>query len=293
MQILCFQTEDGLRLGLRTAGGILDVYSACEQANYSPNLGIPSVFFEQGLSALEDLRAIISAANPPALLAEDNLTLAPPVPAPPKIICVGLNYRRHAEESGMAEPKTPVLFSKFHNSLAAPNMPIVLPNAATNYDYEAELVIVMGKRCKNISEAEALSAVLGYCNGNDLSARDLQMLTGQWLLGKTLDHFLPIGPYLVTADEIPDVQNLRIQGWLNGELRQDSNTADMIFSVAEIVSYISRYITLEIGDIILSGTPQGVILGMEEKVWLKAGDEYAVEVQGLGRLKNKLIAEGA
>ena len=142
-----------------------------------------------------------------------------------------------------------------------------------------------------MSRQAALDVVLGYCTANDLSARDLQMRTSQWLLGKTLDGFCPIGPYLVTRDEVSDPQRLRIRSWLNGELRQDSTTADMVFSVAEIISYISQYITLKPGDVILTGTPEGVILGREDKTWMKPGDVISVEVEGLGRLTNPLVAE--
>lgn len=160
---------------------------------------------------------------------------------------------------------------------------------AVEYDYEAELVAVIGQRAKNVGESEALGHVLGYCNGNDVSARDLQRLSGQWLLGKTLDRFMPLGPYLVTADEAGDVQDMRIRCWLNGELRQDSNTSDMIFGVAEVIRYASRYMTLEPGDIICTGTPEGVILGMKEKRWMKPGDEVVVEIDRLGRLVNPMV----
>ena len=157
-------------------------------------------------------------------------------------------------------------------------------------DYEVELAVVIGKEAKYVSEADALDYVLGYCNANDVSARELQMRTSQWLLGKTSDSFCPLGPYLVTADEVGDPQKLATRSWLNGELRQNSNTADMVFTVAQVVSYISQYMTLKPGDVILTGTPEGVILGMKEKVWMKAGDKVAVEVEKLGRLTNTLVA---
>ncbi|MDZ4763013.1 MAG: fumarylacetoacetate hydrolase family protein, partial [Chloroflexota bacterium] len=206
-------------------------------------------------------------------------------------ICVGLNYRRHAIETGAAIPTTPILFSKFNNALAAPGEVVPIPRTAEQTDYEAELVVVIGRRAKYVSEADALDHVLGYCNGNDVSARDLQLRTSQWLLGKTPDKFMPIGPYLMTADEAGDPANLRVRGWLNGEPRQDSNTADMIFSVAQVISYASQYMTLEPGDIITTGTPEGVILGMKDKVWLKPGDEYIVEIGNLGRLVNRMAAD--
>jgi 2-keto-4-pentenoate hydratase/2-oxohepta-3-ene-1,7-dioic acid hydratase in catechol pathway len=183
-----------------------------------------------------------------------------------------------------------VLFSKFLNTVAAPDEDVPLTDAATQYDYEVELAVVMGKTTKNVPAADALNSVFGYATANDLSARDLQTRTPQWLLGKTMDKFMPIGPYLVTADEVPDSQKLAIRTWLNGEQRQNSNTDDMIFPVAEIVSYISRHFTLEPGDVIITGTPEGVILGMAEKRWMVPGDVVAVEVEGLGKLRNRMVA---
>ncbi len=242
-----------------------------------------------GAAALDSLRNL--AADPPegALLSADQVTLGPCVPQPGKILCVGLNYARHAAEGGQAIPETPVLFSKFNNSLAGPDEDVPLPASAVEYDYEVELTAVIGRTTRDVSVDDALDHVAGYCCSNDVSARDLQMLTGQWLLGKTLDKFLPLGPWLVTGDEAPDPQALGLRCWLNGELRQDSNTADMIFSVSEIVSYTSRYMTLEAGDVISTGTPEGVIMGMDPRVWMKAGDLVSVEVDGLGRLTNRLI----
>ena len=160
---------------------------------------------------------------------------------------------------------------------------------AVQYDYEAELGVVIGKQGKNIRQQEALSYVLGYCNVDDLSARDLQFRTSQWLLGKTLDKFLPIGPYLVTAEDVGDPQALDVHCWVNGDLRQNSNTADMIFSVAECISYISQYMTLNPGDVISTGTPEGVVMGMTEKNWLKPGDEVVVEIEGLGKCINRMV----
>ena len=236
------------------------------------------------------MTALLNAADDPAFyVSEDDLAYAPAVPNPGKILCVGLNYRKHAAETGMAEPEYPVLFSKFNNALAAPNEDIPQQADWTTVDYEAELGVVMGATARNVSVDEALDFVFGYCNMNDLSERNLQMRSGQWLLGKTLDKFLPVGPYVVTADEVPDPQALSIKGWLNGELRQDSNTADMIFSVAEVIAYASQIMTLSPGDIISTGTPEGVIMGMEPKAWMQPGDEYVVEVEGLGKLANRMV----
>lgn len=288
MILTTYQTDDGIKLGIKTGRGILDVAAAAATGVACPSSA--DEVYAQGNAAITSLAALADAVDDDTLyLDEAELTYAPVVPNPGKIICVGLNYSKHAAESGLAPPEEPVLFSKFNNSLAAANEDIPIQADWTTVDYESELGVVMGARVRNISVDEALEAVFGYCNMNDLSERDLQMRSGQWLLGKTLDKFLPLGPYVVTADEIPDPQNLAIKGWLNGELRQDSNTADMIFSVAEVIAYASRIMTLEPGDIISTGTPEGVILGMDPRVWLKPGDEYVVEVEGLGRLANRMV----
>lgn len=292
MILVTYHTPDGLALGVKTGRGILDVAAACRRLGCT---GLPHGVNEVlglGTEALEPLRHLVgrAEAHPDLFRAESELRLGPPVPRPGKIICVGLNYRAHAAESQMEEPEYPVLFSKFGNAVAGPGEEVALPAAAEQYDYEAELVVVMGRRAKGVPAEAALDYVLGYCNGNDLSARDLQTRTSQWLLGKSLDGFLPIGPYLATPEEVPDPQNLRIRLWLNGELRQDAHTRDMIFPVARLIAYISRYMTLEPGDIIATGTPEGVILGRPERDWLKPGDRVAVEIDGLGRLENTLVA---
>ncbi len=289
MILTTYQTDDGIKLGIKTEQGILDVAAAVAATGVNCPTTADDVY-AQGSSALAALSALAGATNDAALYrSEADITYAPAVPNPGKILCVGLNYSKHAAESGMAPPDEPVLFSKFNNTLAAPNEDIPLQDDWTTVDYESELGVVMGATARNVSVDDALDYVLGYCNMNDLSERNLQMRSGQWLLGKTIDKFLPLGPYVVTADEIPDPQNLAIKGWLNGELRQDSNTADMIFSTAEVIAYASRIMTLEPGDIISTGTPEGVILGMDPKVWLQPGDEYIVEVEGLGRLANRMV----
>jgi 2-keto-4-pentenoate hydratase/2-oxohepta-3-ene-1,7-dioic acid hydratase in catechol pathway len=232
---------------------------------------------------------VVADPEPGEIVSLKGLTIGPCVTNPEKIICVGLNYRRHAVESGLGIPTEPVLFSKFNNALAAHGEDVPLPTNANEYDYEVELGLVIGRTARYVSEEDALDYVCGYCTVDDLSVRDLQMRTSQWLLGKTGDKLMPVGPCLVTADEIADPQNLWLRSWVNGEPRQDSNTSDMIFSVAETISYISQYMTLKPGDLISTGTPEGVILGMEEKNWLKPGDEVCVEVEGLGRLTNKMV----
>jgi 2-keto-4-pentenoate hydratase/2-oxohepta-3-ene-1,7-dioic acid hydratase in catechol pathway len=286
VKLITFETEDGLTLGVSTPEGVIPL-----DGSVGGQALRPMTVFAEGESALAGVRAAFErAAQSGPRRQEQDLRIRPAVPAPGKIVAVGLNYRRHAEESGAAVPETPVLFSKFNNSLAAACEPVPLPRNATQYDYEVELGVVIGRRAAAVQPEKALDYVLGYCTANDLSARDLQFRSSQWLLGKTLDKFCPIGPYLVTRDEIADPQALALRTWVNGELRQNSNTRDMIFSVAELVSYASHYLTLEPGDLIITGTPEGVILGMPEpRPWLKPGDEVAVEVEGLGRLVTPLV----
>jgi 2-keto-4-pentenoate hydratase/2-oxohepta-3-ene-1,7-dioic acid hydratase in catechol pathway len=277
MKLLTFYQDNLLKLGIKTPEGIVEAPLT------------PSDFFEGGHAAPDQLKEFVSnLSDDTPRMDEQELSIGAAVPNPGKILCVGLNYRKHAVESGIDIPKLPVLFSKFNNAIAAPGEVIPISLEWKAVDYESELVVVIGKTACCVSVEEALDYVLGYCNGNDMSERDLQFVSGQWLLGKTLDKFLPIGPYLVTADEISDPQNLSIKGWYNGELRQDSSTADMIFSIAEVIAYASRYMTLYPGDIISTGTPEGVIFGRAEKVYMKPGDEYTVEVSGLGRLTNTL-----
>lgn len=286
MRLLTFRTSAGIRWGLSTAAGVLDIAAAQEE------LGGDGRPFGPSCDRLPGLRDLLERAtgHDDLFFDEKDLELGPCLPLANKIICIGLNYRRHAREANMAEPKAPILFAKYNNCLASAHDSINLPTTRYQYDYESELAVVIGKRVKRVSAEEALESVFGYCVANDLSERELQMSAGQWTIGKMLDGFLPVGPYLVTADEVGDPQNLGIRCWVNGELRQDSNTADMIFSVAELISYISCYATLEPGDIIVTGTPEGVILGMENKVWLKPGDEVTVEIDKLGQLRNRLTS---
>ena len=282
MILTTFQTDDGIKLGIKTERGILDVAAAVVATGVDCPASADGVY-AQGNGALPILRALVDAAGEDHYLDEAELSYAPAVPNPGKILCVGLNYKKHAAETGMAEPEYPVLFSKFNNAIAAPNEAIPLQADWTTVDYESELGVVMGATARNVTVDEALEYVFGYCNMNDLSERNLQLRSGQWLLGKTLDKFLPLGPYVVTADAIADPQNLAIRGWLNGELRQESSTGDMIFSIAEVIAYASKVMTLNAGDVISTGTPEGVIMGMDPKVWMKPGDEYVVEVEGLGQ----------
>jgi len=273
------------RLGVVLDGGVLDVAAAARDHGVAALNVSAKDFFLAGTRLEPDLRALAARASDGPFAGQlHDLALAPTVPQPGKILCVGLNYRRHAAESGMAEPKEPVLFGKYDNTLA-PHGATVDISGLTQVDYEAELGVVIGRGGKAIPKEQALAHVLGYVNANDLSERELQMRSGQWLLGKTLDGFLPLGPYLVTADEAGDPQAMRVRGWLNGDLRQDSSTSDMIFGVAEVIAYASRYMTLAPGDVIVTGTPEGVVLGRPQKDWVKPGDRFVVEIGPLGRLE--------
>ena len=214
-----------------------------------------------------------------------------PIERPQKIICVGLNYRDHAEEQGGDLPERPLLFAKWPNTLIGPGDPIVLPAISTKVDYEAELGVVIGSRARGVSVENALEAVAGYICVNDVSARDLQFSDGQWVRGKSLDTFCPVGPALVPASEIPDPQALGIRAILNGEVMQDSTTANMVFGVAEIVAFISQAITLEPGDLIATGTPAGVGVFRDPQVFLKPGDEITIEIDGIGALTNPVVGE--
>lgn len=216
-----------------------------------------------------------------------------PIHDPQKVVCVGLNYRDHAIESKMAIPKEPVLFSKFPSALIGHGENIVVPTISTKVDYEAELVIVVGKRGRKIAEAQAMDYVAGYAVGHDVSARDWQLEKDgkQWMVGKTFDTFAPIGPVLVTKDEVPDPHKLGIRLRLNGKTVQNSNTEQMIFSVAQIISYISAIFTIEPGDLIFTGTPPGIGHALTPPLYLKPGDVAEVEIDGLGTLVNPCVGD--
>lgn len=297
MKLINYSTGNGYRLGVVTESGIADAQALASALGWDDVPETMEEFVHAGIPAVNKLKALIAQANRVSqaveYTAEDDAEVGPCVPNSGKIICVGLNYRKHAEETNSPIPSYPVLFNKFDNTIAAHGEPIRLPEGAREIDYEAELAIVIGRKAKRVAAAEALDYVLGYCNANDISARDLQMRTSQWALGKCCDGFAPIGPYLVTADEVGDPNSLDIGCTVNGEVRQQSNTRDMIFSCKEIIAYISEYMTLNPGDLILTGTPEGVIAGYprEKQVWLNDGDSVAVEIEKLGKLANRLVRQ--
>lgn len=295
MKLLTFVENRQLKLGIKTDEGILHIEKAAVFFDIELVTSFEEVIKnEESIQALESITKLaIDSKREQLFFAEESLVFGPAVPNPGKIICVGLNYQKHAAESNMPLPEYPILFNKFDNSISAHNEVIHLPYNSDEIDYEAELVIVIGKEAKRVSKENALEYAFGYCNANDLSSRDLQFRTNQWLLGKCCDGFSPLGPYLVTSDEVGDPNKLSIKTTVNGEVRQHSDTSDMIFKCSEIISYISDHMTLSPGDIILTGTPAGVVFGLPEdkRVYLQDGDEVTIEIEKLGKLTNTFKKE--
>jgi acylpyruvate hydrolase len=244
----------------------------------------------------KDMLAVISEGTPAAIhegqvFALSSVKLMAPVPRPPKLICVGLNYKDHAREAGLEIPKVPAIFSKFSNVVIGPDEPIVLPKISTRPDYEGEFAFIIGPGGRAIPKSRALEHVFGYTIVNDVSARDFQMAISQWLMGKTFDTFAPMGPWIVTRDEIADPHVLDLSTIINGEILQKSNTRELIFGVSELVEFISSVVTLEPGDVVSTGTPAGVGFARKPPRYLRPGDEVTVRVQGIGELRNPVIAE--
>ena len=289
MTLLTFRINGEYRLGVSTSKGVVDVREAAARLKISAPEGMDDLI-QNGKGAI--LKRLVDAASakpsPNFLRQEQGIEYGPVLLNPEKILMVGLNYRQHAIETHSPIPSNPVLFNKYNNSLNCHNGVIHLPTGvAHQFDYETELVVIMGKPSHDVSENDALDYVAGYCTGNDFSARDLQSLTSQWMIGKTSDGFAPFGPYFVSADLVGDPNNLRLETRVNGEQRQDWNTKDMIFNRRQIISFASKIMTLKPGDIIFTGTPQGVIMGKpkDQQVWLKSGDQIACSVEKLGELK--------
>ena len=284
MTFATLRRGDGYGLGLRTQRGVLDVAAAEAELKYGAPTSITAVFNGQGdLAALKRLAATAADRH---FVAEDQAKFGPAVTDPEKIVCIGLNYRRHAAETGNPVPKMPILFNKYNTALNCCGGTVaVSKEKAIKFDYEAELVIVIGRTARNVSEADAPNYIFGYASGNDFTARDLQSRSSQWMIGKTLDGSGLVGPWLVTADQV-DGDNLKIECRVNGETRQSSNTSDMVFNCKQLVSYISDYMTLRPGDIIFTGTPEGVISGYpkDKQVWLKPGDKIVTSIEKLGDL---------
>lgn len=283
MKLTQFWRNGQPALGLWTDQGVLDVAAEATRRGCS----VPDTMAAAIPLGIDALNRLLSPLLEDAQCFTDA-PLAPVVSQPGRILCIGLNYRQHAKECNLPLPPAPVPFNKFSNALAAHEDIITFPSEYKEYDYEAELVAVMGKPARNVDKEHALDYVFGYTCGNDLSTRDLQFARGgQWLLSKTFDGFAPIGPCLVTADALNPGQ-LDISSTVNGEVRQNSNTSDMIFSLGEIISDLSRHFTLQPGDLIFTGTPQGVMQGYpaDQKRWLKPGDRVDITIQGIGTLSN-------
>ena len=281
MKLVQFWKNNKAALGIQTERGIVDVAEeAARRGITAPATMMEAIGF--------DLKVLEQLAVDPVCFAEGSA--APVVTGCDKILCIGLNYLQHAKECNLPIPAAPVLFNKFSNALAADGDEVRLMPDYVEYDYEAELVVVMGKPARNVTEEDALDYVFGYTCGNDLSTRDLQFVrSNQWVLSKTFDGFAPIGPCVVTADSI-DPNNLRIGSVVNGEVRQDSNTSDMIFSVAQIIADLSKHFTLLPGDLIFTGTLQGVMHGYpaDQKNWLKPGDQVDIIIENIGTLHNTM-----
>jgi 2-keto-4-pentenoate hydratase/2-oxohepta-3-ene-1,7-dioic acid hydratase in catechol pathway len=285
MRLATIETPNGPRAAVLQGASYVDIPAT------RPDLpGTVRQLLEGGPAALRG--AAEAAERPDAVrYPAAEVRLLPPVPDPPKIVCIGLNYRDHAAESGAPIPREPVLFSKFNTALIGPGAAIVLPPVSREVDYEAELVLVVGKAGRFVKAPAALEYLAGYTIGHDVSARDWQLKKDgkQWLAGKTFDTFAPTGPHLVTADEVPDPHNLAIRLRLNGQTMQDSTTRQMIFTAADLLAYISQVVTLQPGDLIFTGTPPGVGVARKPPVFLKPGDVVEVEVERLGVLRNPVV----
>ena len=285
MRLATIQTAAGPRAAVLQGAAYVDLHET--------DRALPQrlrALLEGGAPALQAAATAARRANAVRYEAA-AVKLLPPIPDPAKIVCLGLNYRDHAAETGAAIPKEPVLFSKYATALVGDGEPIVLPPVSNEVDYEAELVIVVGRRGRNLKAGEGMACLAGYTIGHDVSARDWQLKKDQkqWMVGKTFDTFAPTGPVLVTADEVPDPHNLGIRLRLNGQTMQDSNTRQMIFPVGAVLEYLSKVFTLEPGDLVFTGTPPGVGMARKPPVYLRAGDVVEVEIEGLGVLRNNVV----
>ncbi len=282
MRLVTFQRHEYAEPGVLTEENVVSIRGAGFENVHSVIAGGPD--------ALDRVQRWLD--NPPwgDIVPAVDVKLRAPL-RPPKIVCVGLNYREHALESKMEIPDVPTVFAKFPTAILGCGEPIVLPKNSSKPDYEGELAFVIGKRGRHIPPERWRDYVFGYSNFNDVSARDYQMRTTQWMIGKSFDTFAPMGPAIVTADEVPDPHALTIKTKVNGELLQDHNTSDLIFKISDLIAFLSSVFTLEPGDVISTGTPSGVGFSYDPPRWLKPGDEVVVSVEGLGELRNPVIAE--
>ena len=286
MKLVTFTHGGKTRIGAVVAEDVVDVSGQ--------GRNVPSdmlAFLEQGTTALEQAREACAAGRGRLALADVNLEA--PIRRPPKILAVGLNYRDHIEETGRPMPEVPMIFNKQSTAVTGPGGAIWRPKDSVELDYEGELGVVIGKRCRRVPKDQAATVIAGYTIVNDVSVRDWQARSATTTMGKSWDTHCPMGPYIVTTDEVPDPHCLDLKTWVNGELRQNSNTKHLIFNCFDIVEHLSTAFTLEPGDIIATGTPSGVILGMNPKIWLKPGDVVRIAIDQLGVLENPVVAEPA
>lgn len=281
MKLVSYDAGDGARAGVLEGDTVVDAWAALGE----PHRGSLRELIAEG--RVDDLRATLGNAGTPSH-PRSAVSLLPPIPDPDKIVCIGLNYGKHAAEGGMEVPTSPTIFGKYRNALAAPGATVKLPANSRKVDYEAEVAFVVGRRAKDVAEDEALDYVAGYTLLNDLSARDLQFSTLQWMSGKVFDGSAPCGPALVTPEEAGPHDGIEIRLTLNGEQMQGDSTAELIFSVPSLLSHLSRLMTLEPGDIVSTGTPDGVGSVREPRVWLADGDEIVIESPTLGRLETRI-----
>lgn len=311
MRLLTFLAEGERRLGVEIGDAVVDVAAAYAALPHSARRAdvpaLPSdllALLEAGEPAMAATRQLVASVaerlaagkrladnGRPAVYPRSAVRILAPIQKPGKIICIGLNYRDHAIESNQPIPTIPVVFAKFANTIVGPGDPVVLPKTSSKVDYEVELAFVIGKAGRHIPVEAAYDYVAGYTILNDVSARDHQFETSQWIRGKTADTFAPTGPYLVTRDEVPGLPELDIKLWVNGELRQSSNTRQLIFTVPQLIAHLSSTITLEPGDIVATGTPAGVGASRNPPTFLKPGDVMRLEIEKLGVLENPCVAE--
>jgi len=282
MKLATFTHQGKTRVGAVVGSEIADLTAAGQPATMLALL-------EGGDAAMASAKAAVAKAPRLALA---DVRLEAPIARPPKILAVGLNYRAHAMECGMPIPVVPIIFNKQSTSATGPFDQVDRPRESEQIDYEGELAIVIGKRCRRVSAADARSVVAGYAVANDVSVRDWQLRVPTMTMGKSWDTHCPFGPWITTADEVPDPGALDLKTWVNGELRQSANTSDLIFTCDQIVEHLSTAFTLEPGDLIVTGTPSGVGLWMDPKAWLKDGDIVKIEIAGLGTIENRVVDEG-
>jgi 2-keto-4-pentenoate hydratase/2-oxohepta-3-ene-1,7-dioic acid hydratase in catechol pathway len=286
----------GPRAGIQVGDMVVDAADAARRAGleapYDRWTSVRSILAADAVARQDvaDAASVLARAGGTSVEPLETVTLGPPVPDPEKVVCLGLNYRAHADELDVEAPTSPTLFAKFRNALTGSGSAIRLPAVSTQVDFEGELALVIGRRTKDVGRDEALARVGGYMALNDVSARDLQMRTPQWTAGKISDTFAPCGPALVLSEEVPDPQSLQLTTRLNGDVVQSASTSQMIFGIAETISFLSSLMTLEVGDIIATGTPAGVGFAREPPLFLAPGDVVDVEIEGLGTLTNPVVA---